>query len=122
MGAVRASLLLVLVASVLGPLACAGGTGRSGRGPGPACVTLAKTFFVIAAHKNRGVTREEQLELVHAAAGDRSERTLRHWVHVIDLVYRYSDASAREISFTVLDQCRVDAQGRASVQTLWPTR
>jgi len=117
--AARAGLLAVpLILPAPGLLACA----SRPRGPAPACVTLARTFYVIAEHRRRGMTRADQVALAHEAVGSRSPRSFRRWVHMIELVYRFSDASPREVSFTVLDHCRVDARGRAAVETLWPTR
>lgn len=97
-----------------------GGVHRAAPRP---CVELANAFASIAAYRNRGVSREEQVEIARdSAGGDESDATFRQWLYMIDLVYRYSDASAEEIGWTVLDHCSLDDAGRATVTTLWPRR
>lgn len=106
-------------------LACLGALGctRTPREPAvrapKACSQLAKSFALIAQQRNDGMTRSEQTNLAKRSA--RSDASLRHWLNVIDLVDRFEDGtSPQEIGMTVLDRCEVDAQGRASVTTIWP--
>jgi len=88
-----------------------------------ACARLANAFYRIADQKNHGVTKEAQIEVMHEATRrPGADAMRRHWLHMIDLVYRFSDASAQEIGMTVLDHCAVDGRGQAVVITLWPTR
>jgi hypothetical protein len=91
-----------------------------------ACENLAYVFLLIALERDRGSTKEAQIEMaresVESPFVSRPEHTLRHLLHVIDLVYRYPDSSAREIEAIVLEGCVVDDQGRAVVNTAWPTR
>jgi hypothetical protein len=51
----------------------------------------------------------------------RPDETRQHLLRVVDLVYRRSDASPREIQAIVLDGCVVDEEGRAVVRTSWRT-
>jgi hypothetical protein len=51
------------------------------------------------------------------------DEALDQWLHVVALVYRYSDGEPYEIGATVLDACEIGPGGRAAVvTTLWPTR
>lgn len=110
-------------AAVLAAAACAGLAAACAR-PSPtprapkACIGLANSFVLVASERQRGASAEEQAEVARAHA--RSEAGLRHWLRVIDLVYRFEDGSPREIGATVLDHCSVDERGRAAVTTLWP--
>jgi hypothetical protein len=95
---------------------------RGGAGQ-PPCVKLARTFYLIAAYRDGGATRDDQVEIARAAGRKSgSEAMLRTWLRAIDLVYRFDDAPPDEVAFTVMDHCVVDGEGRASVRTLWPAR
>ena len=85
-----------------------------------ACSQIANSFVLVASQRERGATLEAQRAVAREAA--KSKAGLAHWFRVIDLVYRYDDASPREIGATVLDHCTVDERGRASIATLWPAR
>ncbi len=89
-----------------------------------ACEGLAYVFFLVAEQRDRGSTREEQLEKTQESLESpftsdpgQTGRDLRY---VIELVYRYPEASAAEIEAKVRDGCRVNEQGQAVLQTLWP--
>jgi len=86
------------------------------------CQKLAYTFYLVAELKERGASRASQERIAHARAA-RSDQALDQWLHVLDLVYRYSDGEPYEIGATVLDGCEIGPDGRAAVvTTLWPAR
>jgi hypothetical protein len=93
---------------------------------GEPCAGLAYVFLLIAQEKDRGSTREAQIEMVRESVDSpfvsRPDETLRHLLHVVDLVYRCPDSSAGEIEAIVRDGCVVDEQGRAVLKASWPTR
>jgi hypothetical protein len=74
-------------------------------------------FFLVATNRDRGRTREEQIEMVRESVDNpfatRPEATLRSLLGVVDLVYQQGDATADEIRSSVLDACSVDEKGRA---------
>jgi hypothetical protein len=89
---------------------------------GDPCQKLAYTFYLVAELKERGVSEADQVRLAWSRA-DGSEETRDQWLHVVDLVYRFSDGEPYEIGATVLDHCEIGEDGRAAVvTTLWPTR
>jgi hypothetical protein len=86
------------------------------------CQKLAYSFYLVAELKSRGATRAGQERIARQRAG-RSQASLDRWLHVVDLVYRYSDGEPYEIGATVLDGCEIGPDGRAAVvTTLWPAR
>jgi len=92
-------------------------------GPKRQCVALANAFAAMAESRNRGLTEAEQIEIAIAnAPDDDSDAMLGQWIRMIDLVYRFDDATPEEIGWTVIDHCEIDLLGRARVSTLWPTR
>lgn len=90
------------------------------------CADLAYIFLLIAEERDRGSTREAQIERVRESVDNpfvtRPDETLRHLLQVVDLVYRRSDASATEIQEIVLDGCAADEDGRAVLRASWPTQ
>lgn len=82
-----------------------------------ACESLAYVFFLVAENRDRGRTREEQVEMMRASVDNpfakHPEKTLRSLLGVVDLVYQRTDASADEIRDSVLHTCSVDETGRA---------
>jgi hypothetical protein len=90
------------------------------------CEGLAYVFLLIAQEKDRGSTKNAQIEMVRESVDNpfvtRPDETLRHLLQVVDLVYRRSDSSAPEIEASVLDGCAVDERGRAILTTPWPPR
>jgi hypothetical protein len=92
---------------------------------GDVCANLAYVFLLVAEERDRGSTKEAQIETVRESVDSpfvtRPEETLRYLLRVVDLVYERSDASASEIEADVRDSCIVDEQRRAVVSTHWPT-
>ncbi len=90
------------------------------------CEGLAYVFFLVAENRDRGSTREEQIEGAREGLGNpftsQPGQTGRDLRYVIDLVYRYPEASAAEIEARVRDGCRVNERGQAVLETLWPAR
>jgi hypothetical protein len=86
---------------------------------GDACANLAYVFFLIADARDRGDTKEDQIEKLQASVENpfatRRETTLRSLLGVVDLVYLRPDESAEEIRESVLADCAVDERGRAVV-------
>jgi len=118
--------LLALVGALLA-LACrapitAPPPPRSG---GP-CADLAFAFFLVAEKRDHGSTRDEQIEALQAGVASpfaqRPEQTLEELLHVVDLVYRRPDASARELEALVRERCVVDERGQAVLRAAWPRR
>ena len=92
------------------------------RNSGDPCQNLAYTFYLVAEYKERGASRESQERIARKRVG-RSAESLDQWLHVVDLVYRYSDGEPYEIGATVLDNCEIGPGGKAAVvTTLWPNR
>jgi hypothetical protein len=93
---------------------------------GEVCADLAYVFLLVAEEKDRGSTKEAQIEMMRETVDNpfvsRPNETLRHLLQVVDLVYGRSDATAREIEAIVLDDCVVDEQRRAVLTTNWTTR
>jgi hypothetical protein len=91
-----------------------------------ACEGLAYVFFLVAENRDRGRSREEQIEraresVVNPFAAE-PRQAGNDLIHVIDLVYRQPEASASEIESQVRDDCEVDDNGHAVLRTLWPAR
>ncbi len=82
-----------------------------------ACESLAYVFFLVAENRDRGRTREEQVEMMRASVDNpfakQPEETLRSLLGVVDLVYQRTDAGADEIRDSVLQSCSIDETGRA---------
>ncbi len=80
------------------------------------CGDLAYVFMLVAENRDRGQSREEQIEAlgesVHSPFVGRPDQTLRTLTRVVDAVYAAPRASPAEIEDSILRQCRVDAQGR----------
>jgi hypothetical protein len=90
-------------------------------GPRRPCVQLANAFAALAETRDRGVSREQQIEIARARSPEEEDHAkLDQWLQMVDLVYRHSEAGPEEIGWTVLDHCSVDMNGRARVTTLWP--
>jgi len=101
--------------------ACATPTRSAFRNAQDPCQKLAYTFYLVAEFKERGATRTTQERMARSRAAG-SEEALDQWLHVVDLVYRFSDGDPYEIGATVLDGCEIGPGGRAAVvTTLWPT-
>jgi hypothetical protein len=90
------------------------------------CANLAYVFLLVAREKDRGTTKEAQIEMLRESVDNpfvtQPDQTLRHLLQVVDLVYQCPDSSAHEIEAMVLDGCVVDDQGQAVVRAHWPTR
>jgi hypothetical protein len=88
------------------------------------CENLAYVFRLVAQERDRGTSKKDQIEMMRESVDSpfvtRPEQTLRQLLHVVDLVYRHSDSSAREIEAIVIDGCTVDEQGRAVLKMEWP--
>jgi len=88
---------------------------------GDPCQKLAYTFYLVAELKERGATRGSQERMARSRAAG-SAAALDQWLHVVELVYRFSDGDPYEIGATVLDACEIGPGGHAAVvTTLWPT-
>jgi len=89
-----------------------------------ACADLAYVFFLVAEKRDRGSTRDAQLEALRRSIdtpfATQPDRTLRQLEQVIELVYRRPELPAREVEAMVRDDCVVDEQGRAVLRRLWP--
>lgn len=91
---------------------------------GDPCADLAYVFFLVADARDRGETKDAQIENMRSSVDNpftaRREPTLRSLLGVVDRVYLRSDESAEEIRSSVLSDCSVDEQGRAVLSG--PTR
>lgn len=83
-------------------------------------------FFLVAESRNRGSSREQQIERAGESVANPFAREPRQadndLIHVIDLVYRHPEASASEIEAQVREDCEPDENGQAVLRTLWPAR
>lgn len=90
------------------------------------CEELARVFFLIATHRERGKSRESQEEMVRQSVNTPfttdPERTRDDLLHVVGLVYRSPEIGPRELEAKVLADCHVNERGQAVLRTLWPTR
>jgi hypothetical protein len=98
------------------------GCQRPLRGPDRTCTELAYAFYVVAEEKDRGTSKEAQIEKARESLRTADPAALSQMLHIIDLVYRFSDGTPQDIGATVLDNCAIDQNGQAVVRTLWPTR
>lgn len=84
---------------------------------GDPCENLAYVFFLVADARDRGETKQEQIDKMQASVDNpfavQREATLRSLLGVVDRVYLRGDESAEEIRTSVRAHCSVDAQGRA---------
>jgi hypothetical protein len=92
------------------------------RNPSDPCEGLAYVFFMIGEGRDRGITKQQQIEKAREGVESpfvrRQEETADHWIRAIELVYREPDADAHEIERRVLDRCSVNERGQAVL--LWP--
>ncbi len=83
---------------------------------GNRCAELAYVFYLVAENRDRGQTREQQVEAlgesVQSPFVGEPGPTLRALERVVDAVYATPDASAAEIEDSVLLSCTVNAQGQ----------
>ena len=99
-------------------------TTETRRESGGVCTDLAYIFFLVAEKRDRGSTQEAQLDALRQGTQSpfavHPEQTLRELSHVVELVYRRPEASAREIEAAVRDHCAVDERGQAVLRAAWP--
>ena len=80
-------------------------------------------FLVVAENRDRGHTREMQVERLRESVdnpfSEDPDDALADLLRVVDAVYRRPDQSARQLEASVLDDCVVNDRGQAVL--LWPS-
>jgi hypothetical protein len=116
---VGAAALALLACQTRAPLTAAVPAPRGG-----ACSDLAYAFFLVAEKKDRGASKDEQIEALRESIATpfatQPDRTLRQLERVVEIVYRNPELSAAQIQARVRDDCVVDEQGRAVLPRIWP--
>jgi hypothetical protein len=88
------------------------------------CAQLAYAFFLVAEKRDRGSTREDQIETARESVDNpfarHPDETLAFLLRMVDFVYRRPEASAEQIQAQVMEGCAVDQRGQAVL--LWPAR
>jgi hypothetical protein len=91
---------------------------------GGVCSDLAYAFFLVAEKKDRGASKDAQIEALRQSIdtpfATQPDQTLRHLERVVEIVYRNPELSARQIEAKVREDCVVDEQGRAVLPRIWP--
>jgi hypothetical protein len=94
---------------------------RAAAPPPQACQDVAASFFAVATYRDEGLNQEQQIALARERVGVRdSERAFRHWLRIIEIVYRLEDRTPKQIAATVLEGCSLNEHGQAVVKTPWP--
>jgi hypothetical protein len=115
--------LLALLALVAWLAGCASSKPVTPMPPagGGVCEDLAYVFFLVAEQKQRGVSRDAQIERlredVRNPFSTRPEVTFDQLVQVVERVYETPHASALELEARVLDHCSVNERGEAVLRT-----
>ena len=108
------TVLLLEFVALASPLVRAGGE--------PLCEDFAHAFYLIAQNKDRGVSKEAQIQHLLDVAGVGSPSELgggdRFTLRAIEFVYRYPDSNAETIRGLILGRCHVDANGKLHVEDL----
>jgi hypothetical protein len=86
-----------------------------------ACENLASSYELVARNRDLGLSKRQSVELLRRAGGSSTHRgAYLHVRNAIELAYRYADADSARIRAIVLADCEIDAEGQASLRTLWP--
>ena len=90
---------------------------------GGACSDLAYAFFLVAEKRDRGASKDAQMEALRQSIdtpfATQPDQTLRQLEQVVEIVYRNRELSAPQIQAKVSDDCVVDEQGRAVLPRIW---
>jgi len=88
--------------------------------PAPGCIGFADSYERVARNQDRGLTGEQQVELIEGALEIQSSPELRTLMyHALEVANVYADLTSYQVRKLVLDDCDVTEAGMIRLNRLW---